>query len=247
MDIGFDNDIGLKAIVDHLRNDPEFNKKAMKYRKMTMTKFLRSNKTLKDAHKYGFCSLDLLNENISWDTLRSKFPMQEITSFGVDFKTAVHMGLVPQFFGGDKGLEVLRTMDASNDDIKGVIHNLTDLRDTAWSPQTVAKAGFTFDEICELGNIAREMNPKNNSTWTIKQIVLAFKPDEKQWIAGGFAGDTEGWEQKQLDQFVSPHLTTNAVKEVSNEEQAVLDRKKETVASDYILKIDQSRLDLVRF
>ena len=53
MDIGFDNDIGLKAIVDHLRNDPEFNKKAMKYRKMTLTKFLRSNKTLKDTHKYG--------------------------------------------------------------------------------------------------------------------------------------------------------------------------------------------------
>jgi hypothetical protein len=243
MDIGFDNEQGLEAVVNYLRNEPEFTKKALKLRKMTFKDFIRSRKTLNEANKYGFCSLDLLNENVSWDTLRTKYSMTDIIQFGVNFQVATKIGLLPKYFGGDAGLEVLRKMSATDEDIKSVIKNLLDIKETAWSPVTVAKAGFTFQELCALGNVAQDMQ---NTSWDIKQIVLAFHPNQEDWTKAGFSAATEGWDKKQLEQFVFPSLqsTPNVAETGAGK---AMDLKKEAVGDDYILHIDESKINFVKF
>lgn len=242
MDIGYDSERGLQCIVNFLRNEPDFTKKAMKIRKMTFKHYIKNNTSLVDANKYGFTNLDLLNERITWDTLRSKFAMEDILQFGVNFDIAIQIGLRPSYFGGDAGLSILKQMGATNESIKTVVHNLRDIKNTAWSPATVKDAGFEINDLLQLGNVANEMK----GVWTIKQLVLAYRPDANEWVKLGFKHFKEGWDEQQYNTFVKP-----ITKDVQNTEQDFttyhLDVKENKTHKDYILKIEQNKLDLVKF
>lgn len=242
MDIGHDAERGLQCVVNYLRKEPDFTKKAMKIRKMTFKHFLKNNSSLADANKYGFANLDLLNEGITWDILRSKFDMEDILQFGVDFNIAVQIGLKPEYFGGDAGLHILQKMGATNENIKGIIHNLRDLGNTGWSPSTAKSAGFEIDDLLKMGNVSSEMKGK----WTVKQLVLAYRPDSTEWIKLGFKTLQDGWDEQQYQTFVQPLVKTveNTEKNYTNYH---LDAKENKTHSDYILKIDENKLDLVKF
>lgn len=240
MDIGYNNHVGLESVIASLRDDPNFTSKAEKLRKTTLKKTLRRY-TLKDAAAQAFCALDLVTEQISWDELRSKFSMDEIIDFGVDFQIARSIGLKPKYWGGNKGLEVLQRMNATKDDIKESITSLQDIRDANWGADTVKEAGFTMDDLIELGNVQKFM--KDAPGWSIKEIVLAFNPTGDEWVNAGFQQKGE-WDDKQFNQFVQPK--TNKV-----EIQPYQYKKKETnelsAPKDYILQFDENKLNRVKF
>lgn len=244
MDIGYDNHTGLEAVLAVLRNEPNFSKKAEKLRNTTLTKFIK-RQTLKDALKSGFCALDLMTEGITWDTLRSKFSMDEILEFGVDFHIATNIGLKPKYYGGDAGLPILRKMEATDVEIKERIQSLQDIKDAVWSAETVKSAGFTFDELCELGKVSSYFD--GCPGWSIKEIVLAFNPTGDQWMRAGFnekQGASSSWDAQQHNQFIKPKLNTVNIQAYQYKKQ---EPKESSVPNDYILQFDQNKLDLVKF
>ncbi len=240
MDIGYDNHTGLEAVLAVLRNEPNFSKKAEKLRNTTLTKFIK-RQSLKDAVKSGFCALDLMTEGITWDTLRSKFSMDEILEFGVDFNIATNIGLKPKYYGGDAGLEVLRKMKATDPEIKERIQSLQDIKDAVWSAETVKSAGFTFGELCNLGKISVFF--EGIAGWSIKDIVLAYNPTGDEWVHAGFHDNCK-WDKQQFDQFVAPKTKTVGIEIYQYKKQ---EPKHESVPNDYILQFDQNKLSLVKF
>ena len=238
MDIGHNNEKGLQAIINYLRHEPDFNKKAEKIRGMTFKSFMKNN-SLEEADKFGFSYLDLLSERVTWDELRSKFGMEEIINFGVNFNVATQIGLQPKFYGGDAGFKILQNMGATSNDFKNIIMNLNDIKLTQWSPVTARKAGFEFEDLLNLGNVSEELK----NAWDIKQIVFAYRPNDTQWVAAGFKNNTDNWEEKQYDQFVKTQ-----VENVTMTRQNIkVDYKKKSEPDDYILKIDENKLNHVKF
>jgi len=236
MDIGYDNETGLVAVVNYLRDQPEFNKKALKLRQMTFKQFLKTGKDLKEAQKLGFSNLDIIQENVTWDVLRTSFNMDELMEFGVDFDIASQIGLRPRYYGGDAGLEILRRMGATDEMLKKTISNLNLLRATNWSPTTTKKAGFSFTELTSMGNVAGSM-----TNWTIKQIVFSYKPSGQEWIAAGFKVPSVHFDATHYQQFVEPQVAPLREKPVSESNQ--LDHNKNEIPSDYILKFEETKLD----
>ena len=97
--------------------------------------------------------------------------MDELLHFGVDFDIASQIGLQPKYYGGDAGLPILRQMGATDEILKKNVTNLQKLRETNWSPATAKKAGFSFNDLVSMGNIASTL-----SNWNIKQIVYSYNP-----------------------------------------------------------------------
>ena len=236
MDIGYDNETGLMAVVNYLRDEPEFNKKALKLREMTFKQFLKTKKNLKEAQKLGFSNLDILQEKITWDVLRTSFNMDELMEFGVDFDIASQIGLRPRYYGGDAGLEILRNMGASDEMLKKTITNLNLLRVTNWSPVTTKKAGFSFSDLTSMGNIAASM-----TNWTIKQIVFSYKPSGQEWIAAGFELPSVHFDATHYQQFVEPEVAPLREKPTTKSNQ--MEHNKNEIPSDYILKFEETKLD----
>lgn len=240
MDIGYDNHKGLEAVLAMLRDDPNFSKKAEKLRNTTLKKTLR-RQSLKDASLSGFCALDLMTERITWDELRSKFSMEEIINFGVDFDVAKAIGLKPKYYGGDAGLAVLNKMNATNEQIKESIQSLQDLKEAGWSVETVKNAGFTFEELCALGKVSAYFD--GTPGWSIKEIVLAYNPTGDEWVRAGF-NEKGAWDQQQFQQFVEPKTNKVSIDAYQYKKQ---EPKEMTVPNDYILKFDENKLNLVKF
>ena len=165
--------------------------------------------------------------------------MEEIINFGVDFNIATQIGLKPKFYGGDVGFKILQNMGATSDAFKNIITNLNDMKLTKWSPITAKKAGFEFEDIINLGNVSEELK----NTWDIKQIVFAYRPSDKQWVAAGFKNNTNEWEEKQYNQFVKTEVETVKM----TRENIKVDYKKKSEPDDYILKIDENKLNHVKF
>ena len=236
MDIGFNNGTGLIAVINYLRNEPEFNKKALKLRGTTFKQFLKSAKTLQEATKMGFSCLDVLSEHITWDVLRSKFQMDELLHFGVDFDIASQIGLQPKYYGGDAGLPILRQMGATDEILKKNITNLQKLRETNWSPATAKKAGFSLHDLISMGNIASTL-----SNWNIKQIVYSYNPKGNDWVAAGYGTCLPHFDKNTYNQFVAPHLKNTEPLKGNR-----LEHNKKDIPEDYILKFDETKLDLLR-
>ena len=240
MDIGYDNHKGLEAVLASLRDDPNFSKKAEKLRNTTLKKTLK-RQTLKEASNAGFCSLDLMTERITWDELRSKFSMDEIIDFGVDFSVAKAIGLEPKYYGGDAGLAVLKKMNATSDQIKESIESLQHLKDASWSVETAKEAGFTFEELCALGKVSAYFD--GTPGWSIKEIVLAYNPTGDEWVRAGF-NEKGSWDQQQFQQFVEPKTNKVAIDAYQYKKQ---EPKESNVPNDYILQFDENKLNLVKF
>jgi len=240
MDIGYDNYTGLESVLSVLRNEPDFSKKAEKLRNTTLKKFIK-RQSLKDAVKAGFCALDLLTEGITWDTLRSKFSMDEILEFGVDFNIATNIGLKPKYYGGNDGLAILRKMNASDDDIRERIQSLQDIKDAVWSAETVKSAGFTFDELCKLGKVSTYF--EGSPGWSVKEIVLAYNPTGDQWMRAGY-NEKSKCNMQQYKQFIEPKINTMNIQAYQYKKE---EPKETSVPNDYIIQFDQNKLSLVKF
>tara|TARA_A100001015_G_scaffold288001_1_gene358393 strand:+ start:1737 stop:2591 length:855 start_codon:yes stop_codon:yes gene_type:complete len=208
VDLGFSKNIGLDTIIEHARNQTsqDFQKYLTKIRETTLIALVKKGKELNVINEMGFIPLDCLRESISWEVFRKKYTMKEILEWGMDFDTAVKMGLKPSQLGGNEGFTVVQSMHATNDELRNFICNLNYVRHSQWSPDILANIGFTFQELIDLGCNSKSMKELNQ--FTIKNIVLAWNPTAQEWINAGFGEkdvkliEKHGWDMSAYRQFI---------------------------------------------
>lgn len=240
MDIGYSSERGIQAVINYLgNNDPSYLKKALKLRGKSFKSVVKSKTSLTEAIKEGFCSLDILKECITWDELRSSYNMSDLLEFGVTFDIASQIGLKPKYYGGDAGLPILNQMGATYEDLEKNVCNLFKLRETQWTPTATKKAGFTFEKLCNMGDICATMH-----NWTIKDIVVAYRPNGTEWLQAGFNAPSLRWEQTHFTTYVQPLITPllEQPKVQNIEKEAV----KKDIPKDYILQFDESKLNNIQ-
>jgi len=187
IDTGLDKTIGLHSIVEHLRNNKgqDALKLLQKIRKDTFKNFMR-NHTLKEAATFGFLPIDCVAENISWKQLRGYYAVKDILDWGMTFHIAIQMGLEPSNIGGNDGLSVLKEMGAEEHDMKTFLNTYHHIVQAKWSPETCKEAGFTFNDLINMGANAISIHKNSDNDWNIKTMVLAFDPTGPEWIEAGF-------------------------------------------------------------
>jgi len=239
MDIGYDKQVGISTMIEYLRETNQMQN-APKIRGMTLTNFIKKN-TLESATNYGFSPLDCLAENITWATLRRSFSVESILKFGMTFDVAIKIGLAPEHFGGDEGYDIIKKMNASEEELHDFLDDIVKLRKTGWSPAIAKEAGFSFEKIIEIGGHEKEFRNMNN--WSIKNMVLEFQPDAKQWLQAGFTSactEDGAWDATQYRTFISKE--TSKILPETIEENKIL-----KVTKDYILKFDSNKILSRRF
>ena len=216
MDIGYDKQVGISNMIEYLRETQQMHN-APKIRGTTLSNFIKKN-TLESAINYGFSPLDCLAENITWATLRRSFSVESILKFGMTFDIAVKIGLAPEHFGGDEGYNIIQKMNATEKELHDFLDNIVKLRKTGWSPAIAKEAGFNFEQILEIGGHEKEF--RNMTNWSIKNMVLEFQPEAKQWIQAGFTPEcTEdgAWDAAQYRTFISKETSKILPQEIIGE------------------------------
>tara|TARA_B100000519_G_scaffold162284_1_gene144971 strand:+ start:1227 stop:2024 length:798 start_codon:yes stop_codon:yes gene_type:complete len=206
LDYGISKPIGLAAMVQYARSqsDQNFERYLQKVRGTSFKSFVQHNNNLSSASNYGFAPVDCVRERIPWTTLRKRFTVKDLMQWGMTFETAVKIGLKPAHLGGDKGLEVLRDMEATDEQIKEFLFNFEALKSSKLSPAKLKEAGFSFADLVERGCSAR--NLRSMEGFDIKALVLAFEPTAEEWVSAGFtdaAVKEGGWDTSLYRRFVA--------------------------------------------
>ncbi|MAU13956.1 MAG: hypothetical protein CMH46_00265 [Muricauda sp.] len=234
MDIGYDRKTGISSMVEYLRETDQMGM-ATKIRGMTFKKFIKNN-NVESAINYGFSPLDCLAENITWGTLRRAFSVDSIMKFGMTFDIATKIGLEPSHFGGDEGFDIIKRMKATDQELHDFINTIHKLKQTKWSPAIAKEAGFSFEQLIEMGGNVNTFQSMDQ--WTIKQMVLEFQPSGEQWLQAGFdAKCTEDgkWEEEHYRKFIATETANVLPPEVE-------EANKKLVSKDYILKFDANKI-----
>lgn len=220
LDYGTDKSIGLAAMVEFARkrNGQSYERFLQKVRGMTFKQFLSSGESLENASNYGFAPIDAIRERINWTQLRKKYSVADLVRWGMNFETAVKVGLKPSQIGGSKGFKVLQEMGATEAHLKEFLYNFDALKTSGLGPAHLKEAGFSFQDLIASGCSAKNMRQLEG--FDIKSIVLAFAPSAREWLEAGFSDETvkkAGWDGSLYRRFIASQTC-----KLSNEEVMVI-------------------------
>jgi hypothetical protein len=149
----------------------------------TVGQHIQRGTNVEDLKKMGYVPDDLVADQVSWNTLITKYKPADILNFGVTWNHAVKMGVRPAGLKIFTWAQLRHVLSVSAHDLMRIDTNINDLAELGISPVHLIDMGFDWQAMESMGASVETLKALNI---TINDIKTYWKPTVAQFERCGF-------------------------------------------------------------
>lgn len=170
---------------------------------MSLKTHIHRGTNVEDLKKFGFVPDDLVAEQISWNTLISKYKPTDILNFGVTWNHAMKLGVRPAGLKVFTWAQLRHVLCVSAHDLLRIDTNINDLAELGISPVHLLDMGFDWAAMESMGASVETLKALNIS---INDIKTYWKPTVSQFERCGFYDKQRllksGWDVERVSRVL---------------------------------------------